>query len=190
MAGIDRKTAKTINLGMMYGMGKGKLGSELGLDQEETEELFTNFHANVPFVKQLTERAMRKAEDVGFICTLLGRRCRFETWEPRAFGVHKALPLWEAEKTYGKDLKRAWTYKALNRLIQGSSADMIKKAMVDLYKEGEVSHIQVHDELNFSIDSKEQADKIVDVMENTVQLKVPLKVDGEIGPSWGEIKKK
>ena len=190
MAGIDRKTAKTINLGMMYGMGKGKLGSELGLDKDETEDLFARFHANVPFVKQLTEQAMRKAENVGFLRTLLGRKCRFDRWEPRMFGVHKSLPLAEAEREYGRDIKRAFTYKALNRLIQGSSADMIKKAMVDLYEEGILSHIQVHDELNCSIESEEQATRIKEIMENTVELKVPLKVDMEIGPSWGEINKK
>ena len=190
MAGIDRKTAKTINLGMMYGMGKGKLGSELGLDKDETEDLFARFHANVPFVKQLTEQAMRKADNVGFLRTLLGRKCRFDRWEPRMFGVHKSLPLAEAEREYGRDIKRAFTYKALNRLIQGSSADMIKKAMVDLYEEGIVSHIQVHDELNCSIESEEQAKRIKEIMETTVELKVPLKVDMEIGPSWGEINKK
>jgi len=189
MAGIDRRTAKTINLGMMYGMGKGKLASELGLDKDETEDLFTQFHANVPFVKQLMEQATRKAENVGFLRTLLGRKCRFDTWEPKAFGIHKPLPLWQAEKEYGRDLKRAWTYKALNRLIQGSSADMTKKAMVDLYEQGVVSHIQVHDELNCSIESEEQAQKIKEAMENTVQLKVPLKVDMDIGSSWGEMKK-
>ena len=190
MAGIDRRTAKTINLGMMYGMGKGKLASELGLGKEDTEDLFAKFHANVPFVKQLMEQATRKADHVGFLRTLLGRKCRFDLWEPRAFGIHKALPLWEAEKEYGRDLKRAWTYKALNRLIQGSSADMTKKAMVDLYEEGIIAHIQVHDELNCSIDSDGEKNKIKEIMENTVELKVPLKVDAEIGPSWGEIKKK
>ena len=190
MAGIDRRTAKTINLGMMYGMGKGKLASSLGLDKHETEDLFQKFHTNVPFVKQLMEQATRKADHVGFLRTLLGRKCRFDLWEPRAFGIHRALPLWEAEKEYGRDLKRAWTYKALNRLIQGSSADMTKKAMVDLYEEGILSHIQVHDELNCSIESEEQAVKIKEIMEQTVELKVPLKVDMELGPSWGEIQKK
>ena len=190
MAGIDRRTAKTINLGMMYGMGKGKLSSELGLDKEETEDLFAKFHANVPFVKQLMEQATRKADNVGYLRTLLGRKCRFDKWEPRSFGIHKSLSLVDAQREYGHDLKRAWTYKALNRLIQGSSADMTKKAMIDLYEEGIVSHIQVHDELNCSIESNEQALRIKEVMENTVELKVPLKVDMEIGPSWGEIKKK
>ena len=190
MAGIDRRTAKTINLGMMYGMGKGKLASSLGLDKHETEDLFQKFHTNVPFVKQLMEQATRKADHVGFLRTLLGRKCRFDLWEPRAFGIHRALPLWEAEKEYGRDLKRAWTYKALNRLIQGSSADMTKKAMVDLYEEGILSHIQVQDELNCSIESEEQAAKIKEIMEQTVELKVPLKVDMELGPSCGEIQEK
>ena len=190
MAGIDRRTAKTINLGMMYGMGKGKLASSLGLDTAEAEDLFKKFHANVPFVKQLMEQATRKADHVGFLRTLLGRKCRFDLWEPRAFGIHRALPLWEAEKEYGRDLERAWTYKALNRLIQGSSADMTKKAMVDLYEEGILAHIQVHDELNCSIENKEQAKKIKEIMEQTVELRVPLKVDMELGPSWGEIQKK
>ncbi len=187
MAGIDRRTAKTINLGMMYGMGKGKLASSLGLDEKETADLFAKYHNNVPFVRQLMEQATRRAEHVGFLRTLLGRKCRFDLWEPRAFGIYKALSRWEAEKEYGRDLKRAWTYKALNRLIQGSSADMTKKAMVDLYEEGILSHIQVHDELNCSIEDKKQAKKIKEIMENTVELKVPLKVDTKIGPSWGEI---
>ena len=190
MAGIDRSSAKTINLGMMYGMGKGKLASQLGLNPDEAEDLFAKFHGNVPFVKQLMQEATKKADSVGYLRTLLGRKCRFDLWEPRAFGIHKSLSLADAEREYGKDLKRAWTYKALNRLIQGSSADMTKKAMVDLYKEGIISHIQVHDELNVSIESEEQAIKIRKMMEETVELKVPLKVDMEIGPSWGEIQSK
>jgi len=190
MAGIDRRTAKTINLGMMYGMGKGKLASSLGLDEKETADLFAKFHNNVPFVKQLMEQATRRAENAGYLRTLLGRKCRFDLWEPRAFGIHKALPRWEAEKEYGQYLKRAWTYKALNRLIQGSSADMTKKAMVDLYEEGILSHIQVHDELNCSIEDKKQSLKIKEIMEQTVELKVPLKVDVKLGPSWGELSKK
>jgi hypothetical protein len=84
--------------------------------------------------------------------------------------------------------RRAMTYKALNRLIQGSAADMTKKAMVDLYKEGHVAHIQIHDELDFSIESESQADKIKQIMEHAVELEVPNKVDYESGPNWGEIK--
>ena len=89
---------------------------------------------------------------------------------------------------HGNPTRRAFTYKALNKLIQGSAADMTKKAMVDLYKEGLIGHIQIHDELDFSIVSEQQADKKKQIMEHAVELKVPNKVDYESGPNWGEIK--
>ena len=84
--------------------------------------------------------------------------------------------------------RRAFTYKALNKVIQGSAADMIKKAMVDLYKEGIIAHIQIHDELDLSIESTAHADKVKQIMENAVELKVPNKVDYESGANWGTIK--
>ena len=187
MANIPRSQAKTINLGLFYGMGKNKLQAELGLDKADAEELFQKYHGRVPFVKQLTYSVMERAQDSGRIRTLLGRRCRFNLWEPRQFGVHKALPKEEAEREHGPGMiKRAYTYKALNKLIQGSAADMTKKAMVDLYKEGIVPHIQVHDELDISVNGN--ADKIKDIMESAVELEIPNKVDYESGPNWGSIK--
>jgi len=189
MANIPRSQAKTINLGLFYGMGKNKLQAELGLDKADAEELFQKYHGRVPFVKQLTYSVMERAQDSGRIRTLLGRRCRFNLWEPRQFGVHKALPKEEAEREHGPGMiKRAYTYKALNKLIQGSAADMTKKAMVDLYKEGIVPHIQVHDELDISVTNQTHADKIKDIMESAVELEVPNKVDYESGPNWGTIK--
>jgi DNA polymerase I-like protein with 3'-5' exonuclease and polymerase domains len=119
---------------------------------------------------------------------LLGRLCRFHLWEPNMFGIHKALPQEEALREHGPGIKRAYLYKALNKLIQGSAADMTKKAMVDLYKEGYLAHIQIHDELDFSIESDKQAGIIKEIMEQAVDLKVPNKVDYESGPNWGEIK--
>ena len=186
MANIPRSQAKTINLGLFYGMGKNKLQAELGLDKADAEELFQKYHGRVPFVKQLTYSVMERAQDSGRIRTLLGRRCRFNLWEPRQFGVHKALPKEEADRNMDQEIKRAYTYKALNKLIQGSAADMTKKAMVDLYKEGIVPHIQVHDELDISVDGN--ADKIKDIMESAVELEIPNKVDYESGPNWGSIK--
>ena len=178
MANIPRSQAKTINLGLFYGMGKNKLQAELGLDKTDAEELFQKYHGRVPFVKQLTYSVMERAQDSGRIRTLLGRRCRFNLWEPRQFGVHKALPKEEAEREHGPGMiKRAYTYKALNKLIQGSAADMTKKSMVDLYKEGIIPHIQVHDELDISVDGN--ADKIKNIMESAVELEVPNKVDYE-----------
>jgi DNA polymerase I-like protein with 3'-5' exonuclease and polymerase domains len=84
-------------------------------------------------------------------------------------------------------IRRALTYKALNKLIQGSAADMTKKAMLDLYEEGIIPHIQIHDELDISVRDEQQAARIVEIMENAVTLAVPNKVDYESGNTWGDI---
>ena len=188
MAEIPREQAKTINLGLFYGMGKNKLQAELGVSKEKAEGLFKQYHSRVPFVKQLMENVMGRAQDRGQIRTLLGRLCRFHLWEPNQFGIHKALPHEAALTEHGPGIKRAYTYKALNRLIQGSAADMTKKAMIELYKEGIKPHIQVHDELDISVESAEHADKIKNIMEEAVNLEVPNKVDYESGSNWGNIK--
>jgi len=220
MAKIPRSQAKTINLGLFYGMGKAKLQGELGVSKEKSEELFTKYHTEAPFVKQLMNKVMKAAEARGQIKTLLGRRCRFPKYEPVLRGAdwgtyvppedHERMLELQEMGPHLKDFegnvvtdkngkpkrnywhqnstRRAFTYKALNKLIQGSAADMTKKAMVELYKEGLISHIQIHDELDFSIIDESQAAKIKDVMENAVDLEVPNKVDYESGPNWGEIK--
>ena len=188
MAQIPRSQAKVINLGLFYGMGKAKLQAELGVSKEKAEELFNQYHAKVPFVKQITNAASNRAQERGQIRTLLGRLCRFYLWEPNSFGMHKALPHEDALKEHGPGIKRAYTYKALNKLIQGSAADMTKKAMIDLHNEGITPHIQVHDELDISVKDEAQAKKIKDIMESTVSLEVPNKVDYEVGTNWGNIK--
>jgi DNA polymerase I-like protein with 3'-5' exonuclease and polymerase domains len=220
MANIPRSQAKTINLGLFYGMGKAKLQGELGVTKEKADELFTQYHSQASFVKQLMNKVMKAAEARGQIKTLLGRRCRFPKYEPILNGAdwgHYVPPeddermrelqemgphLKDFEGNIIKDkdgnpkknywhqnsTRRAFTYKALNKLIQGSAADMTKKAMVDLYKEGLLAHIQIHDELDFSIESDAQAVKIKQIMEQAVELEVPNKVDYESGPNWGEIK--
>ena len=189
MANISRSQAKTINLGLFYGMGKAKLQAELGLNtKQEAENLFNQYHDNVPFVRELMNRTSSFAQTSGSIGTLLGRKCRFDKWEPATFGMHTPMTLEEAERTYGRGrIRRAFTYKALNKLIQGSAADMTKKAMLDLYQEGIIPHIQIHDELDLSIESQEQAKKIIEIMENAVKLTIPNKVDYESGKTWGEI---
>ncbi len=192
MAGIERSQAKTINLGLFYGMGKAKLQAELGLNtKEEAEKLFEKYHSRVPFVKDLMNNTSRDSQRNGYITTLLGRRCRFDTWEEAAFrpGRLTSAMTWEEASTkFGEDnIRRAFTYKALNKLIQGSAADMTKKAMLDLYEEKIIPHIQIHDELDVSVESKEHANKIIDIMQNAVKLNVPNKVDYESGENWGDI---
>ena len=142
----------------------------------------------MPFVKKLAEAVTQSASKFGFIRTIKGRKCRFDKWEPATFGMHTPMTLEEAERTYGRGrIRIAFTYKSLNKLIQGSAADMTKKAMLDLYREGIIPHIQIHDELDLSVESPERAKKIIEIMENAVTLKVPNKVDYESGETWGDI---
>jgi DNA polymerase I-like protein with 3'-5' exonuclease and polymerase domains len=188
MADIPRSQAKTINLGLFYGMGKAKLQAELGVSKQKAEELFSIYHNRVPFVKSLMNSVSNRAQQRGQIRTLLGRLCRFHLWEPNQFGIHKALPFDQARQEYGPGIKRAYTYKALNKLIQGSAADMTKKSMLELYKEGIVAHIQVHDELDISVEDDTKAKRIIEIMESAVELEIPNKVDYESGKNWGDIK--
>jgi DNA polymerase I-like protein with 3'-5' exonuclease and polymerase domains len=190
MANIPRKQAKTVNLGIMYGMGKGKLANVMDIEVEEAEKLLETYNQRVPFLRSLSEKAMTRAKDHGVIRTWLGRKCRFDMYEPVSYGFNKALPMEEAIKEYGSKgrIRRAFTYKALNRLIQGSSADQTKKAMVECYKEGLCPTLTVHDELCFNIKSQEEADKIVEIMTTCVpDLKIPFEVDTALCDNWGEV---
>lgn len=193
MANIPRKQAKVINLGMMYGMGVNKLSDQLDLSVDEAKALTQQYHKRVPFVKGLMKGVQNKLDDPrssGSLRSLRGRKCRFDLWEPNSFAMHKALPRDEAIAAHGPTtrLRRAYTYKALNRLIQASAADMTKQAMVNVCEAGFAPMLQVHDELAFSIDSPEQAKELARIMESAVPLQVPNKCDIEVGPSWGECK--
>ena len=191
MAQISRKQAKTINLGMMYGMGAKKMADQLDIPLEEAKELINQYHQRVPFVKMLMRGVTDRLNDkgsFGAIRSLKGRKCRFDLWEPDSFEMNKALPYHEAVRQYGQTtrLKRAYTYKALNRLIQASAADMTKQAMVDVYRTGKIPLIQIHDELAVSVTGKEEAQSIASIMTNAIDLDVPSRCDIEIGASWGE----
>ena len=191
MAGIKRKAAKTIGLGLMYGMGVAKLANQLDLTHEEAKELIHTFHTKVPFLKGTVNAVMRRIEHPssgGAIRTLLGRKCRFPLWEPMQWGSNKALPYEQASIEYGSQIKRSGTYKGLNRLIQGSAADQTKMAMVALHEAGETLLLQVHDEIVLSVADRGQAERAAEIMANCVKMEIPNRVDVEIGPSWGEAK--
>ena len=216
MANISRKQAKTINLGLFYGMGKIKLQRELGLDQKQAKELFNEYHSRVPFVRQLSQELIAFAKENKLLFTLHDRFCRFDRWETTnkewnpetnrfnevpLYTEQQAKEAFKAEMldkykenkidpNYMDYFERyytpAFTYKALNRLIQGSAADMTKKAMVDLHEKGIIPHIQIHDELCFSITDHETK-LIQSMMEEAIPLEVKNKVDFESGPNWGTI---
>jgi DNA polymerase I-like protein with 3'-5' exonuclease and polymerase domains len=217
MANIPRKQAKTINLGLFYGMGRIKLQKELNLDSKQAQTLFNTYHSKVPFVKQLSKDLSDFASEEGLLFTVADRFCRFDKWETRdkewnpetnrftevklhakkedAIDAYKLEQMEKYDKYidptcehFEKHYTRAFTYKALNRLIQGSAADMTKKAMVLLYEKGIVPHIQIHDELCVSIKDQETRTMVQNIMEQAIELEINNKVDCESGPNWGNIK--
>ena len=193
MAGIKRKQAKTINLGLFYGMGKKKLANQLGLETEEAEKLFRKYHTRVPFVRGLYDRMLNYASKNGYVKTLLGRKRHFDLWENANDFGSMGHPLEKAKEVYkGKPIRRAYTHKALNSLIQGSAADVTKAAMLKIHKAGLLTPlVTVHDELDFSVPQTSEGDKmlkeIVHEMKNCVDLDLPLQVDVESGNNWGSI---
>ena len=180
LTGLPRKQAKNIFLGLCYGMGGARLAESLGLPVanaiikgkqveqagEEAQEILDRFDEMAPFVRQLYNKARDVGYSRGYIRTLLGRRCRFPV---NPFGR-------------GHDFSQ----NAMNRLIQGSAADQTKLAMVNAAKAGFKLQLQVHDELDLTVASKDEALKLAHIMETAVELKVPCRVDVEVGASWGE----
>jgi DNA polymerase I-like protein with 3'-5' exonuclease and polymerase domains len=236
MAKIPRSQAKTINLGLFYGMGKMKLQKELELSPQQARDLFYDYHSKVPFIKELTNGLIQFAEEHELIYTLGDRFCRFDRWEPYEKQWNASIGRFEIEvkieekkyneekeewqnitsykyepvpvltkeqaklkyheqypddtnyTNFNKHYRLAFTYRALNRLVQGSAADMTKQAMVNLYKNGILPHIQIHDELCVSIPNKETALQVKNIMENAIRLRIPNKVDYASGDNWGNIK--
>lgn len=189
LASIERSHAKTINLGLAYGMGKTKLAEELGLALKDSEIIFDRYHKAMPFIKELNERCTRAVEQRGYIRTILGRKSRFEMWGPGKWMKDtRPYKKEEAAKIYGLPIKRWGTHKSMNRLIQGSAADMMKLLLISLRKIGIIPHLTVHDDISVSIQDRKQARIIRDLMLDVVKLKVPLKVDVEVGDNWGELR--
>ena len=220
ICGISRKQAKPINLGLPYGMGEAKLCHSLGLpiswmvkvnDRWEASEtrsetypcyevagpegkaILDQFHERLPYMKGLMNTTSNLAAQRGYIRTLLGRRCRFDLWEPkRGKGLPVSKEQAEEKATHDKrwsSIRRAYTHKALNRLIQGSAADQTKMAMVQMWDSGIVPILQMHDEIDLSVGSEKQWRDAEEIMRNCVDLKVPVIVDCEFGSNWGNAKK-
>lgn len=202
-AGIGRKESKILTLASFYGIGGVKFCQMLDLDTDYTsegreiagqegQELLAVFRETFPFVGELNSMCSRRAETTGVIKTILGRHCRFPRWEPAKWQAEysKALPLHEATvKWPGQVLRRAWTHKALNRLVQGSSADQTKKAMLDIWKAGgRIPLLQIHDEVALSVANPKEAEEVAQLMLDAVELSVPSRVDIEYGRDWGHLR--
>ena len=211
IAGVDRTLAKTINLGIMYGMGLGKMAKTLGdIPFEDARTIRDEYDAKVPFIRALASAVMGAASRRSGVRTLLGRKCRFPMRELKGYSKEYKTPIhvdtleerWRDILNTPDELREknwasmnpsryqvAFVYKALNRLIQASAADQTKQAMRDCMDQGHWPMLTVHDELCFSIESDEQVTEIKDLMENCAPgLTIPSKVDVGLGANWGSAK--
>jgi len=220
IAGVDRDPAKTINFGIIYGMGKKELARRLGITVEEADLFIKNYFKALPFLKETVDTAAKLAQKRGYIKTILGRRRRFELWEPKDYQLSKKIKAHPDKQyimhqidsygnkyikleidsygnQYKKGVKRAACYKAFNAADQGSAADIMKIAMVKIWEAGLCNvikpYITVHDELDFGYPATREGEEAVKevkyIMENAYKLKIPVLVDIETGPNWGEVKK-
>jgi DNA polymerase I-like protein with 3'-5' exonuclease and polymerase domains len=192
MAGIARKDAKTVNFGIAYGEGIPKLIKSLNLTQEQGEAFMKKYHQNAPFMKPLSGNYTMGAGAEGEIRTLMNRKRRFDTWE--AMDRKTKTMVYYPHRVPGA--RRAFTHAALNARIQGSAADIMKKAMVDIWESGVIAELgvpqlTVHDELDGSMPDTKAGraafEEVGRIMQNVVKLHVPLLVDGGTGPNWGLI---
>lgn len=175
-----RRTAKAVNFGILYGISSFGLSEDLGIDIGTAKKFIDNYLKTYPGISEYMEEEKRKAYELGYVTTLMNRRRVIEELKNKNYMIRSS----------GERM-------ALNTPIQGTAADILKKAMVEIYDEfnrrGLKSKmlIQVHDELVFNVlDSElEEVSQIVkNIMENTIQLSVPLKVDIEYGDNWYEAK--
>lgn len=206
IAGVDRKEAKGVNFGVVYGMGVPSLAGTLGVTIDEAKAIMQKFQDNAPFMKGMLDRCATAATERGFIKTILGRKRRFETWEVKWRGGDGTehveyvdtpdLDAFCAGKNVRGRPRRAFTHAALNSLLQGSAADLMKKAMVDAWDAGVydvmVPHLTVHDELNQSVpdtpEGHEAFEELRRIMETTLELDIPVRADGTLGKDWDEAK--
>lgn len=200
LTGIERRPAKSINFGLVYGMGEPAMAANLGRDLEEVAPMFDQYHERLPFIRRLYNKANQQALVEGRITTILGRQRRWNLWAPK-YGVPKdvaALPRQEAEAKWpNQRLRRYYTHKALNALLQGGAADIMKKAMVDIWEAGICDELgapllTVHDELNWSVPQRPSAMQAHQesrrIMETCVPLRLPLRVSTGTGINWAEAK--
>ena len=167
-----RSVAKSINFGLIYGMGPKKLSETINVSTKEAKEFIQKYFDSFPTVKTFLELTKAQARDQGYVETLLKRRRFFD------FASANARTIANFER------------EAVNTIFQGSAADIIKKAMIEIKNRFPNSKmlLQIHDELIFDINSKDEAYEFKYIMENVFKLKVPLKVGISFGKRWGELK--
>ena len=199
ITGKPRGTAKNINFGVVYGMGESTMASNLGTSVEEAAPVLKEFHRRLPWLKQIYNKASDRAAKNGFIKTILGRRRRFDMFEKGYGGDRSLIPEAQYEALAPRErreYRRAFTHKALNSLLQGSAADLMKKSMVKAYNDGVfntlIPHLTVHDEMDVSVprtsEGAEAFKELIYTMEHTMELNVPVHASAKTGQNWSECK--
>lgn len=195
--GITRTQSKTLSLAINYGMGTEKIAATLKISESEAEDLSAKFHNRAPFVKELSDHASRRASRRGYVKTLSGRRAHFDFFEP-IYDKSMSWKIWKNKyppvrgreaciKRYGKQkVRRAFVYKSMNRLIQGSAADFTKKALLDVCESTEIPVNIVHDEILFDNTDPKTIKQMAEIMESAYSLKVPMVADLSIGEHWSK----
>jgi len=174
-----RRVAKTVNFGVIYGMSDYGLEQATALSREEAARFITSYFEKYPGVKQYLDSTKEQARKVGYVQTLLGRR--------------RSIP---EINSSNRQIREAAERMAINMPVQGTSADIIKVAMINLYREMSKRQLksklllQVHDELIFEVpqDELEEVRQLVPkIMSTALELSIPLKVDTKTGTNWGEM---
>lgn len=219
ITGVDRKAAKGINFGVVYGMGVDKMSRNLGVPVDEAKRVMGKFHDNAPFLREMLGHYSSEASDRGYIETIMGRRRRFndwafdshargengraaetEFWTGSLAGVRAFYLNWERRSKF-RPPTRASTHKALNALLQGSAADLMKAAMVKMWDDGVfnvlIPHLTVHDELNSSVPDTKEGREAFEHQRQVMQdargllgqdMAIPILADGTLGSNWDEAK--
>lgn len=190
-----RNLAKVINLGKSYEMGFNKLVANLvaaGCDTKQAKRILEEYEETFPYLSLASKKAKQVCEELGYVRTFFGRKALFSLWEPR-YGYGEPLPYEEALQKYVHGPKRSpivrsKTYRAFNRVVQGSSADQVKYVMVCLFYERDILPTsQIHDELvDAAISEESQIRTYREVMEHCLTLTVPHYAEISVGPNWAE----
>lgn len=216
ITGIPRRKAKDVNFAKAFGAGPPKFSEMVGITIEEARVQMAEYDEKLPFVSRLAEYCQKVADQRGYVRMIDGARGRFDRWEPRWLDYEKVKQIQEDRRSrglpyadtaacdldvanerradpehpwFGQRLRRAFTHKAMNKLIQGSAARQMKMAMRECDRAGILPLLQMHDELDLSVPSPDVAEQVGRIMQDVVKLVIPVKTDIEYGVNWGRAAK-
>lgn len=195
-----RRVIKNINFSGLYGVGVETVVRKylIGMTLAQGKQFLEDYHAAAPYINATMEAIAGEAARNGYVSTLLGRRIRFELYEPMGYSKERkpALPYDRAIREYGQFIQLAGLYRAVNYKFQGSEPDVMKTGMLKCWNSGVfdftgVPRLTVHDELDWSLKNKSpemlEAFRFIQwTMEHAIELRVPVNVDFSNGPNWGK----